>query len=489
MSEVTRVSRFVLWICRNFTKSQIERIIFELNNILASRNPGVKPKDDFREKHPNWRQYRPDPTPPRSTPPAPPRKRLDWKQLLAEWGKKTGQEIAPVIVRDPRNRVPERLHCQWCAAPREYLYYNNGEKRSQVLCKLCNSVTPVSQRYRKPAKYWCPHCGHPLFLWKERNSCSLYKCDRDDCPHYLANKRKLNKAERLLFLTKSSQFRLRYNFTECHFTTEQLVTSAPEKKEYGKLFAIRNTLNTLCLTLTFHVSLGLSARKTAYVLSNVFGVPASYQTVLNYSELAAYHCHQFNLAYKGEADPLQAGDEAYTKVSGHNWFTFLFMSPSRRKITSYHCAPDRDELAATTALREAIRTVPEGVSDLTVVSDGLPSYVPAVQYLNNNENARLTHKRVIGLQNLDAESELYRVFKQMIERLNRTYRFHTKPASGFKEPNGLISLATLFVTHYNFLRPHQALGYDVPCPLPELKDIRTLQAKWGKILRMATALA
>lgn len=391
-------------------------------------------------------------------------------------------------MRDPRNRVPEQVRCHRCSAPREYLYYNNGKERSQVICKLCDSLTQVSPRYRKPAKYFCPHCGHPLFLWKERTNCSLYKCDRDDCRHYLANKRKLNRAERFLFLTKSSQFKLRYNYTECHFTAEQLVPSAPEKREAGTIFAIRNSLHTLCLTLTFHISLGLSARKTAYVLTHVFGVPASYQTVLNYAELAAYHCHKFNLAYKGAADPLQAGDEAYTKVSGHNWFTFLFLSPSRRKITSYHCAPDRDELAATIALREAIRTVPDGLSDLTAVSDGLPSYVPAVHYLNTHENAGLTHKRVIGLQNLDTESELYRVFKQMIERLNRTYRFHTKPASGFKEPNGLISLATLFVTHYNFLRPHESLDYDVPCPLPELKNISLLPTKWAKILRMATAL-
>jgi putative transposase len=392
-------------------------------------------------------------------------------------------------VRDPRNRVPEHLRCQRCDAHSMYLYYNNGKERSQVLCKLCNSVTPISQRYRKPATYWCPYCGHPLYLWKERSHCSLYKCDWDGCPCYKTNKNKLNKAERLLFLTKSSQFKLRYNYTECHFIQEHLVPSAPEKKESGDIFAIRNTLHTLCLALTFHVSLGLSARKTAFVLRNIFGLPASYQTVLNYSEMAAYHCHKFNLAYKGEADPLQSGDEAYTKVAGENWFTFLFLSPSRRKITSYHCAPNRDELAATIALREAIRTVPENTPNVTAISDGLPSYVAAVHYLNRQEDAGLTHKRVIGLQNLDTESTIYRAFKQMIERLNRTFRFHTNPACGFKEPNGLISLATLFVTHYNFLRPHEFLDYEVPCPLSELKGIATLQGKWAKVLRMATALA
>jgi transposase-like protein len=265
--------------------------------------------------------------------------------------------------------------------------------------------------------------------------------------------------------------------------------SSPQKKDQGNIFAIHNTLHTLCLTLAFHVSLGLSARKTAFVLRNVFGLNASYQTVLNYSEMAAYHCHKFNLKYKGTADSLQPGDEVYSKVSGKHWFTFLFLSPSRRKITSYHCAPDRDELAATAALREAIRTVPDSASNVTAVTDGLSSYVAAIHYLNQNENAGIDHKRVIGLQNLDTESECYRTFKQMIERLNRTFRFHTNSACGFKESNGLISLATLFVTHYNFLRPHESLDYDVPCPLSELQGISTLQGKWAKILHIATTLA
>jgi len=384
--------------------------------------------------------------------------------------------------------VPEQLYCQYCSAPSQYLYYNNGKQRSQVRCKLCGNVSPVSQRYRKPAKYFCPYCGHPLFLWKQRRSCSIYKCDRDDCPHYINNKNKLNRAERLLFLTRSSQFKLRYNYIECHFTPEELVHSAPQKKEFPNLCSIHNTLHTLSLVLTFHISLGLSARKTAFVLRNVFNISTSYQTVLNYSEMAAYYCHKFNLAYKGHADALQVGDEAYAKVSARNWYSFLFLSPSRRKITSYHCCPERDELAATTALQEAIRTVPDNTPEITIITDGCPSYVPAVQYLNKQQDTKLFHKQVIGLQNLDSQSEKYRPFKQMCERLNRTFRFHTNPASGFKEPNGFISTVALFTTHYNFLRPHETLNFDVPCPLEQLNGIPTLQGKWAKILHIATSL-
>lgn len=59
-----RLSRFVLWICSKFNKEQIEFIVKELTNILKNRNLTVKPKDDFKEKHPNYRKFFVDSTPP-----------------------------------------------------------------------------------------------------------------------------------------------------------------------------------------------------------------------------------------------------------------------------------------------------------------------------------------------------------------------------------------------------------------------------------------
>jgi len=44
-----RISRFVIWICSKFNREQIERIVKELQDVLANRNPEVKPKDDFKK--------------------------------------------------------------------------------------------------------------------------------------------------------------------------------------------------------------------------------------------------------------------------------------------------------------------------------------------------------------------------------------------------------------------------------------------------------
>ncbi len=63
-----RISRFVIWICSKFNREQIERIIKDLQEILVNRNPEVKPKDGFKEKHPNYRKFSVDPNPPLKQP-------------------------------------------------------------------------------------------------------------------------------------------------------------------------------------------------------------------------------------------------------------------------------------------------------------------------------------------------------------------------------------------------------------------------------------
>lgn len=483
---MNKINRFVIWICSKFTRDEIEQIIQGLSDVLANRNPDVKPKDAFKEKYPNYRNFFVDPNPPlltteKSIP------KLNWKDLLTKCQLEHGKSIRPVSLKKSDTRVPKDSICRVCGAPAAYLYFNDGKKRSQIKCKVCSSLSQVHPRHRLKAKYFCPHCGHPLYLWKERKDVSIYKCNYDKCSNYLSNKAKLNFAERLLFTVKSSQFKLRYQFREYHFTQEQLRHSTPEKRDCPSLFGIHNSLNTFCLSLAFHISLGISARKTAFILRNVFSIKASYQTVLNYAQIAAYYCHPFNLAYKGEVDNTQAGDEAYIKISGKNAFVSFFISSRNRKITAYHIDNTRDTLPATIAMMEAIRTsTPD--QKTTLITDGNPSYPAGIHFINQSHSPTLTHKKVIGLQNLDSESEEFRPFKQLIERLIRTYKFHTRAACGFNSKNGAVALTTLFVTHYNFLRPHYALNYSVPILLESLQDIPTLQGKWAKILQMATNL-
>jgi transposase-like protein len=486
---MSKIARFVIWICSKFTKKEIEQIITGLLNVLEDRNPEVKPKDDFKEKHPNYRDFLVDPLAPLTKPQhvkeelTPSR---DWRDLLAAYEKKHRKPLSPVKYQAGSPRVPERTRCPSCQAPHAYLYYNDGKKRSQLLCKVCGKLFQQEKRFRQAkTKYYCPYCHHALFTWKQKKEVTFYKCCNDHCPHRARRMAKLNEREKRLITKRSSQFKLSYQYREYHYQPQELTHARPEQPSTD-LTRIHNAPDILGLILTFYVSFALSARKTALVLHSVFAIPISYQTILNYAAAAAFYCHSFNLTHKGPIDEISAGDEAYIKVIGKHHYVFFFISSKSLKITTYHLADTRDTLPAIIAMKEAIRTADPNQT-LILVTDGNPSYPAGIHFLNaeRTENPSLQHRKVIGLQNLDSESQEFRPYKQLIERLNRTFKHHVKPAHGFNSVNGALALITLFVTHYNFLRHHMSLNYQTPVTLPELQGIATIQGKWAKILSLA----
>lgn len=58
------LSKIVIWICKRFNREQVKLIIGELNKILKDPNSEIKPKDTFKEDHPNYRNFEVDPNPP-----------------------------------------------------------------------------------------------------------------------------------------------------------------------------------------------------------------------------------------------------------------------------------------------------------------------------------------------------------------------------------------------------------------------------------------
>lgn len=49
---MNRIDRFVAWMCSRFDREQIEQIVQRLQDILASRDPELKPRDDFKKNIP-----------------------------------------------------------------------------------------------------------------------------------------------------------------------------------------------------------------------------------------------------------------------------------------------------------------------------------------------------------------------------------------------------------------------------------------------------
>lgn len=480
-----KIKRFIIWICKHFNRDEILNIVDELIIILDGKNPDVKPKDDFREKHPNYCDFSVDPLAPIDAADiVKPVVQLDYRLLLDNYESKHGKPLKPINVRNLKNRVPKYTKCPYCSAPHEYIYFNDGKKRSQLKCKVCSNVFQLHKRFRKKVKYFCPYCFKALYNWKEREEVTIYKCGNHKCPCRTSKLDKLNDDEKKIRKEHLSQFKINYQYRNYHYQISELKVAEPDKPKVD-INRTHYDINIIALVLTLHISYAITARKTAHMLKNIWNISISYQTVLNYIQAVAYYCHKFNMKHKGDIDEINAGDETYIKVKGKWHYVWLFICSASKKICSYNFSDNRGAKPAITTMIEALRTAKED-QNITLVTDGNPSYQSGIHFINKNiDNLKVILKNVIGLQNEDDESEKYRPYKQIIERLNRTYKYHVQAQNGFACINGAIAKLVLFVTHYNFLRPHKTLNYRTPIELPELANFDLIQNKWVKIISLA----
>jgi len=257
----------------------LQELVAQRQAILAGQQPEPQPPDDFRQQHPHYRDFYIDRLAPWTQPPPTPRT-ANWRQLQKQYQRPHRRPLSPIQRAGPGS-LPAALRCAHCGAPRDFLYANDGRKATQLRCKVCRRFSQRARRHR-PSKtpYWCPYCGSSLFCWKQRADCTLYKCPSARCPHYLQKQQALRWNEKLLQKLRPTPFKLRYQYREYHFQPAQLAPSAPHRPTVD-LTRLRRSSAVLGLVLAFHISFALSARKTAQVLRQIFGVPLSYQPVLN----------------------------------------------------------------------------------------------------------------------------------------------------------------------------------------------------------------
>lgn len=128
-----------------------------------------------------------------------------------------------------------------------------------------------------------------------------------------------------------------------------------------------------------------------------------------------------------------------------------------------------------------LKSLPE---NFRFIADGYSAYPLAAQqfFHKYGDKFKFDITQVIGLTNDDAVSKEFRPYKQMIERLNRTYKASYRPTNGFNNFDGANYDLALWVAYYNFLRPHEAKRYKVLNEVEELTHVNTMPAKWQLLI-------
>lgn len=480
------LDKLAKWLCRQLTFDEFASIVPIFLEVLSGTRPGFEFKPESKTE--NYRKFRIDVTPPLSA--APSLAKADWRELKGALEKQTGKALK-AVQRRGRISVPNHCRCEHCNAPADFLYLNDGKKGNQVRCKICNHLGTTERiRRQSDAKYFCPHCGSTLTIWKQFSQETIYKCFSYKCPHYLTRERHLTGEERVKRQTQKfdPNYKLHYQYREYHLKPEDLCCRRPIAQSKVDLRKIHNSHHVVGLVLTFFINGGLSSRLTRDMLWGLFGIKLSHQSVINYVNAAAARIAPFLDADLPKPGPIAAADETYLIVENEWHYTWFVIDAASRVICAYNLSDTRGTIPALATLHNAYgKPETNQGKQFVLARDGLPSYDSALLTYNQGlEKPVLTGPKVIGLENLDEISKEFRPYKQLVERLNRTYKFHTRPRAGMKSMEGATCLTTLFVAYYNYLRPHGEVKRP-PLIRESLQGIERYPRQWETLLAMTAA--
>jgi transposase-like protein len=462
----------VLVAYNQFLLSQIHQLLlFIVKNI-----PLKSPKPDFSS--PKYNRFTIDKLPVVKT-----LDKLNYKHLLNDYLSQHSKELKPVKYRG-HNPVPSETTCPCCGAPHQYIYDNNGG-RGQLLCKVCSFCFNKDKFF--DTFLTCPYCGHALLFKRERKQFNVHFCRNDNCEFYKHSLKSLSSEDTQEYKLHPERFKLRYYYRE--FTVDFFKMDLHSMPKGSVNLTFRNfSPHIMGLCLTYNVNLGLSTRATARALWEIHQVKISHVMISNYAKTAAALVKPFVDSYDYKPTNYLAADETYTKVKGVRHYVWFVMDAIKKSILGYQISSTRDVGPCILTMRMAFSKFKDFPGKaLKFAADGYTAYKLAQQqFMLQGMDFNLI--QVIGLTNEDPVSTEYRWLKQIIERLNRTFKFSYQVTNGYGSGEGSNTHVALFVAYYNFLRPHSYTYWQPLNSVPELEALPNMPAKWQKLIELSQQL-
>ncbi|WP_316137301.1 DDE-type integrase/transposase/recombinase, partial [Clostridium sp.] len=346
--------------------------------------------------------------------------------LLAYYEHKYNKTVKPVQRRNGKS-IPEKTKCPKCGAPHGYIYDNNGSK-GQFQCKVCGLTFKETNYTTKPIVFVCPYCGATLTEHKQRKHFKIHKCKNLKCSYYQDNLKKLPKD---IASCDKYKYKLHYIYREFKLNFFKM-DLYPISKHATRFSFNKFNPHIMGLCLTYHVNLKLSTRQTAHALKEIHGIDISHTTVANYALTAAAVIKPFVDTFDYKPSKILSADETYIKVKGIKHYVWIVMDACKKSILGYQVSDTRATGPCILAMRMAFdkfKNFPGKA--LNFVADGYSAYPLAKQQFELEENKEFNLTQVIGLTNDDPVSTEHRWVKQVVERLNRTFKSSYRVTCGY----------------------------------------------------------
>jgi transposase-like protein len=398
----------------------------------------------------------------------------DWRQLQEYYVWKYGSPVKPVKRRG-NSSVPESTICFRCNAPHQYIYDNTGG-RGSYLCKVCGCVFASGAKVTRALTLACPYCRRVLQPKKDRKHFTVHKCTNKKCSYYLDNLKKIPKG---LPKHEYYKYKLHYIYREFNVDFFKVDLNSIPERAFSFLFR-KNNAHIMGLCLAYHVNLSLPLRKTSLALREIHNIKISHTMVANYAKAAAAVIKPLVDDFDYKTSDTFVADEKYIKVKGKKGFVWFVMDAISRSIIGYRVSDNRAVGSCILAMRMAFSKIKKLPENFRFIADGYSAYpLAAQQFALREENPlKFDITQVIGLTNEDAVSTEFRAYKQIIERLNRTFNYSYRNTCGYDNFDGANYGVSLWVAYYNFLRPHTINAFKPLNSIDMLDNADTAQAKW-----------
>ena len=171
--------------------------------------------------------------------------------------------------------------------------------------------------------------------------------------------------------------------------------------------------------------------------------------------------------YKAQVGDTWVADETVLKIEGQNlWFWDILDSQSRFLLASHISLARTIRDARTLVERAADRA---GKTPEVIITDKLAAYLDGIELAFGAETKHIPAKRLTA-----------RPGTQLIERFHGSLKARTKVMRGMKKRETAKLITDGWLVHYNFFRPHEALGNKTPA---QKAGIRFPFRNWVDVVR------
>ena len=330
------------------------------------------------------------------------------------------------------------IKCPRCHSHELYKFGLDKQANQKYQCRKCKrQFAPDSVSVERKSTYpRCPKCGCATYLHHQYKHYNRYKCGSKKCNHVI----------------------VQYHNTNIDPTSSESITGSLSMK------GMRFSLNTILTALTLYFLNNSSTRAIAQFLWVTQGIKVSHVTIASWT-------NKFAPFFKNKADKFKEtldlnsddwhADETVVFINGERYYLWLAIDSETRFILAFHLTKSRSEESAFTLINQA----KEFGTPLNFITDRLPSYNQAAKLLSNTK-----HVAVKPMSN--------DITNNLIESFNKTFKAWYKAKKGFNSFEKANNLISLFIFHYNFIRPHGSLNGCTPAEVAGLNTNDLNKNSW-----------